>query len=77
MIDIQTFKRGDKTWLRNFANQNNITFKEMHTKIFPHTSKKTLEKLWQGVHAANGIYADALIWYAQAKNLEWNGVVSK
>jgi len=37
---------------------------------------KTLEHLWQKRHAANGGLADALIWYAKAKNFKWNGVAN-
>ncbi|KHD07633.1 hypothetical protein PN36_04060 [Candidatus Thiomargarita nelsonii] len=74
MPDIQYFKEKDKTWFRNFAEQHNITFKELTTEIFPHTKSRTIEKLWQRKNAAQGAYADVLYWYAQAKHKNWKAV---
>jgi len=39
----------------------------LRNEIFPNSNKRTLEDLWQKRHAVIGVYADALIWYAQAK----------
>jgi hypothetical protein len=66
------FRQGDKTWFREFADQNGITFKKLRTEIFPHMPPKTLEHLWQKRHAANGGLADALYWYAKAKRKKWD-----
>ena len=72
MTENQWFRRGDKKWLREFSEKNGITFKQLKTVIFPTTSARTLESLWQMRRAANSTYADALIWYAKAINKEWN-----
>jgi hypothetical protein len=75
MYNIQFFMEKDKNWFRNFAEKNGITFKQLRTEIFPHANVRTLESLWQKRSAAHGAYADALIWYAQAKRKKWEGLV--
>ena len=64
----------DKTWLRNFADKNGITFKQLTTEICPNTSEETLRGLWKKRYAASGIYKDALIWYAKAKQKHWEEI---
>jgi len=74
MNKLKWFNQGDKNWFRDFADENQVTFKELRTEIFPHMPPKTLEHLWLKKHAANGGYADALYWYAQAKHKKWEGI---
>ncbi|MEN8220324.1 MAG: hypothetical protein ABFS56_29040 [Pseudomonadota bacterium] len=64
----------DKEWLREFADKNGITFKQLATEICPNTPEQTLRGLWKKRYAASGIYADALYWYAQAKRKKWEWV---
>ena len=71
---INYFKSGDKLWLREFAEKNGITFKELSTNIFPTTPITTLQGLWYKRYAAGSSYADALYWYAQAKHKKWEGI---
>ncbi len=71
MSNFKYFKDGEKNWFRDFAEENKITFKELTTTIFPNTKPRTLQNLWQKRTAANGCYADALIWYAKAKRKNW------
>ncbi len=71
----QSFKDGDKAWLRDFADKNGITFKQLSTEICPNVSEQTLRGLWRKRYAASGGYADILYWYAKAKRKNWEGLV--
>jgi hypothetical protein len=71
MQKFKWFKEGEKNWFRVFSEQNDIPFKDLTNKIFPNTSARRLQNLWQNRCAANGAYADALIWYSQANRNNW------
>lgn len=59
-----------KDWFKDYLVVNGISFIELKNDIFPHSSPRTLEKLWQKGNRAPGGYADALMWFERYKKLK-------